>query len=127
MVIVGRPSPGPAGRNELQTADGDDPEALAVLADQLRERGRTCWLYEVQPDNSGKRSSVVAGMVTTAARFHVVREWRPYESDPTTGDDHTSTVLNVLIAKVLPCDGIEAELPNWPGTVHPPRGRRAYR
>ncbi|WP_018332481.1 hypothetical protein [Actinomycetospora chiangmaiensis] len=59
-------------RNELRTAEGDDREALELLADDLRERGWRVWLYERHPARPG--SLEVAGR---QERSCVVREWRP--------------------------------------------------
>lgn len=61
-----------ATRNELQRAAGNDRQALEDLADVLRERGWTCWLYERVPAVFG--SLTVPGR---SERFETLREWKP--------------------------------------------------
>lgn len=65
--------------NERREADGLDRGALERTAATWSAEGWSVWMYEVRRDGADVRSSEVAGMVATSARFHVVREWRPFE------------------------------------------------
>lgn len=61
-------------RNELQTAEGDNRQALEEIADTLRERGFRCWLYERSPARPGG-----IGLPGKTESFYVLTEWHPIE------------------------------------------------
>lgn len=61
--------------NELQTAEGDNLDAMEYIADELREVGFTVWLYEQSGDEHVIER--VPGDPKPRTPLAVIREWRP--------------------------------------------------